>query len=740
MKSFDSIEQLEAYLVQDAKISTINPVRFINVETMDIWVKIKSILNRLSANIIRISDLCEDDDTAPNLILLKGKLRKVTRPTLVVPLSEYLRINNPIALKTFSDLLQLPYETGNGKLRIYIPVYRMKEILDNVPLDPRTNDCLLFLNTKREADYSLTIIQKDIDVKLYGNRIEGFKRYFKYWEENPDKPIILYTQNAIHYQDVVFSDAVQVIVSEYDLLISHYNMSTDIKREYGTEEQWHYLAKSMKEGESVENTLANIIGARYWNNELLRNWKQMDFHRKWTLWLWLHRVVKKGYLYEVVSSTKSVTELQEAVYTVIFSCLSKENYFQLYAERKELIKTLNFAPPKAFWEGHACLSPVEQLKTLTDCSQEEKESIFKVLPNVQQDDAINTLKYCYPTLYAYLQPMQIDSSIDTYFNDYRWQKVTNVVSNTFLQRVNEIADEKGERIFKFDSRNSVVDSLYRDDSVILFVDALGAEYIPLLKSIFDGTIIVGHCNIPSTTHYNNDFFQNRTVKKEDALDRSKHSNIEFPISIIKELDIVQSLKKRVDELLEDHSNVIIAADHGASRLSVLARNSKVKCKNGGTLYKYGRYCEDAKNDYSDIEGILPFDDFWVFANYDSFNQHGAPTNEIHGGASLEEMLVPIIQIFNAQEKDHNTIELLTPIVKMSLDKSVEIQFKLNKRLDNVIAIIDGQKVNCVFKDGIYIFKHAVSQKTEYKAKIISDVYIGEITYKVKKGISSNIDF
>lgn len=741
MKSFDSIEQLEKYLVQEKNTSTINPIRFINVETMDVWVKVKSILTHLATKSIKISDFCEDDDTAPNLILLKSKLRKLTESTLVMPVSEYLRINNSIALKTFDDLLRLPYENGAGKLRIYIPVYRMREILENVSLDPRTNDCLIFLDTQREIDYSLTIIQKDIDVTLYGNRIEGFKQYFKYWEENPDKPIILYTKNAIHYNDVVFSDAVQVIVSSYDLLVEHYRMSTEIKREYGTEEQWHFLAKSMIDEMNVENVLANLVGAKQWTNELLRNWKRFDSQRKWLLWLWMKCSLRKGYLHEVVLSTQSAEMLSDAIYTVIFDCLDREDYYNLYTERKELIKIINAIPPKVFWEKHAFLSSMDQLKTLTDCSYEEKKYIFETLPKITYDGAMNVLKYIYPALFAYLLPMRIDSNIDDYFNEYRWLKVTNEVSDSYLETVNKIALEKGERIFKFNSRNAIIDSLYDSNSIILFVDALGAEYIPILESMFDASVTVGHCNIPSTTQFNNDFFQNRTVEKNYELDRAKHSNVLYPESIIKELDLVEGLKQQVEKLLVNYGNVIIAADHGTSRLSVLARNAEFKVKDSATLYKYGRYCKDVENDYGDINGILPFDDFWVFANYDSFSQHGAPTNEIHGGASLEEMLVPVIQIFGKQNSAESiVVDLLTPTVKMSLDKMVEIHFRLNRSLKDVFALVDGKKIKCICENGVYKFKHTVSQKAEYKTKLMSDVFIGEISYKVKKGISSNIDF
>ena len=38
---FKDLESLKEYLIEDQKKATINPVRFINVETMEMWVETK---------------------------------------------------------------------------------------------------------------------------------------------------------------------------------------------------------------------------------------------------------------------------------------------------------------------------------------------------------------------------------------------------------------------------------------------------------------------------------------------------------------------------------------------------------------------------------------------------------------------------------------------------------------------------------------------------------------------------
>lgn len=745
--SFTTIEQLSEYLEKDAKKASINPVRFINVETIDMWVKVKSLLGKLATNHIKVSSFCEDDDTTPNLFILKSKIKKVTDTTLLTPISEYLRINNTIAKKIFEDFLHIEYENSNGKLRLYIPVYRMKEVLATLTLSPRTADCLIFLDTKRENDYSLTIVQSEIQVDIDGNRINGFRNYFRYWEENPDKPIILYTQNAIHYQDVVFSDDVRVVISSYDLLNCHYNLPSVLKENYGTEAQWNKLAIDYRKTKEINSTLATILDVSKFSIELFSKWKTGKEDTKWLIWLWAKYQIKEGYLFEVLNKTDRYTDFIDAVYTTIINFIGSNNFNSYYEERNNLIDILDYVPTSKFWEQFYRLGNKDRLKVLTNKTKKEKEEIILAIKNDGNNQDVNELRGKYDLLVNYLEPMNVDDLIDDYFNQYRWLKVQDRITPEFLELVNTYAAEKGMRIFHFDSRNSIVNKLYDEKSIILFVDAMGLEYLPLLRTFFPCEYKVGYCNMPSTTSHNNDFFKNKNNKTIYTLDEQKHSNIKFPESIINELEIVESIVKEVEVLLVDYEKVIIAADHGTSRLAVLGKGKDYLAKDSSEKYKYGRYCADAEASYDNIPGIIPNDNYWIFANYDRFSQHGAPIDEIHGGASLEEMLVPVICIYkntNTSESVHKRkqiiITLLTPSVKVSLDKTVTVKFKLDDNLDSVVAVVNNERIKCEHEGDVYYFNHKVGQANKYTAKIVSDGLIGEIKYSVIKGISSNIDF
>ena len=126
---FKDLESLKEYLIEDQKKATINPVRFINVETMEMWVETKKIVLSLCDRSLFLSDFCESDDTTPNIRRITSKLKSFDKTTLVAPLSEYLRIKPEVAQSTILKLLSTEYSNNdNGKTRIYFLHSIHKEI------------------------------------------------------------------------------------------------------------------------------------------------------------------------------------------------------------------------------------------------------------------------------------------------------------------------------------------------------------------------------------------------------------------------------------------------------------------------------------------------------------------------------------------------------------------------------------------------------------------------------------
>ena len=86
---------------------------------------------------------------------------------------------------------------------------------------------------------------------------------------------------------------------------------------------------------------------------------------------------------------------------------------------------------------------------------------------------------------------------------------------------------------------------------------------------------------------------------------------------------------------------VIASDHGASRLAVIHRQEE-KYETDTKGEHSGRCCK--KFDDYDLPYAIPEGDYLVLADYGRFKGSRAANVEVHGGASLEEVVIPIISL------------------------------------------------------------------------------------------------
>jgi len=125
----------------------------------------------------------------------------------------------------------------------------------------------------------------------------------------------------------------------------------------------------------------------------------------------------------------------------------------------------------------------------------------------------------------------------------------------------------------------------------------------------------------------------------------------LPIHLAKELDIISGvIEKAATKLaLRQYKRFLIVSDHGASRLAVLRRKEE-------------QYETDTKGEHSgrccklfepyDLPFAAEENGYLVLADYGRFKGSRAANVEVHGGASLEEVVVPIIEL-TTERQQHN---------------------------------------------------------------------------------------
>lgn len=766
---FKDLNALKAYLKQDSSRFSLNPVRFINVDSMAMWVEVKNYLFSLADETMCLSSFCEEDDTTPNINRVHSKLKNISKNQLVSPLSEYLRIIPDQAETVIQKFIKSEYPNNDkGRLRIYFLMYRMKSLLKTLPSDdPRTKDCIVFYETNEESDYKLTIIQKELNVQLNGNEINGFKRYLQYWEANPDKPIILHTGNAIHFEKNHFFDNVFVIVSSYDLIKHRFNLPSGICEEFGTHVEWNELAKLIiKEGD-FENACCSAFSINKYSYNLFERWNVLSAFHKWLLWIWTRLQPSGNYLIECAKISSSPANIVDCIYCNIINKLHHSNYDNFYNERRNVLLMLGTVPTDLFWNQISSLNTLDALLCLTNLTDIERKTIFSLISKYSYEEravVFSVIKQIYPELYFYLHNEQqfnysnLSNSHYQYFDEYKWLKVTDTISEDFVAKVRRIAMEKGSAVFKSQSRNYYVSKYYDSNTSILFVDGMGIEYIDYLAHLFADidedkytvNFAYGYCNLPSITEINKDFMNGRKTIEPPVrdLDELKHANNVHPESIIKQLSILDGLKSRVlSSLVGATKRILIVADHGTSRLAVKVRNSvydNVYPRPADTtIYKYGRFC-NGKEDESKYPTAINYDDKLIFADYSRFIQNGAPIDEIHGGASLEEWLVPVVVVSRNDEQVGDVA--VTPIktnYKPELGtKQVTVLFKISGDERHAVnAKIRGQSYLCNYNQGIYSFCFVPAKDDKnINVKIIDNGILGQFDIKVEQGIQKNTKF
>lgn len=767
MNRFTSIDELRVFLRKDRNEVSLCPVRFINVDSMEMWVYVKKLLLSMSKRHICLSSFCSQDDTTPNMRRFATNIKNITASVCVSPLSEFLRVNPDIAKSTIKDILAREYPgNSDGKLRIYIPMYRMKSILQTFPnSDPRKKDCILMLTTGEDTDYSLTVIQNNLQVSIVGNEISGFKQYLQYWEQNPDKPLILHTENAIHYSNRVFFDNVRVIVTAFDLLSAYYHLPTMYCEADGTDKLWNQLAQIVSSEQTFENACCHEFLINKYSSRLFEKWSSFNWFQKWLLWLWARAKQPTGYLGQCINNSKCVDEFVELIYTQITNLVGNAHFGNLYAERKDLIKKMQVDVPSSFWSATNRFAILDRLRILSDNTASEREAIFNLLkeiPGADRSEAISILKSSYSSLGIYLDSSEegfiedLPDDISDYFTQYRWYKAANVLPVEFIDQVKLFASQKGAPVYALKSRNLIVSEEYDENTAIIFSDGLGVEYVNYLCTILsslknDGYTIrprAGYCNLPSTTAINKDFLNGRRVAVEllDP-DEMKHGSNPYPKTIENELSFLDSLKEKIKTVFSPSiSRVILTTDHGTSRMAVLVRltesDLKVPAK-GHAIYKYGRYCEGT--DMADeLPTAIEYNGKLIFADYTRFEQKGAPIDETHGGASMEEWIVPVIVIEKGVERKAKlSISIIPPVGELrpdSMTKAVTVKFALESYDNNDVSVrIHGKKIVCKKTDTHYEFKYLpIKEESEIEAIVYAgSTNIGKFKFFIKQGISQN---
>lgn len=545
------------------------------------------------------------------------------------------------------------------------------------------------------------------------------------------------------------------------------SLTTQLKPEYGRPEQWQAALNEVSNAGSWEKYICSAIGAADNLVAQFSKFRTSDEYAKWLYFIGikLFGAGKNNCLKAASEHCENVSQLIREIYRSILVLDSASGDFpQFYSERKALLAELTDSDDEAV--DFCSILRAEKsnpLPYLTDCTQIERETIIKVLAdkgtqeNRQETEA--ALKYVFPKLYSYMQPYNFGNpTLNEYFSQYKYQKLINRIFPEFEQTVAEQSKLREHNLI-LKPRSEVVEKLDKTNSCLYFVDALGAEYLGYIMQKcaeikLAADIQVCRCELPSLTCCNKDFaeaFEEARAKvfSIKKLDEIKHHGEEsfdytqnkYPTHLIKELDIITEVLNSARTNLKrgDYARAYIISDHGASRLAVIKENTlNIDVNSKGT--HSGRVCAYT-DDVSEIPCATAAGDYYVIANYDRFKGGRAANVEVHGGAALEELTVPVICLTIAPENIE--ITMLTQEITISFRKKAEVRFFSSTRLNDASLLVDGNYYAAEYDGSAY----TVKMPDIKKARVYSaDVYSGStciahgMTFTVKKEGASEKEF
>ncbi|MDD3663501.1 MAG: BREX-4 system phosphatase PglZ, partial [Candidatus Pacebacteria bacterium] len=629
---------------------------------------------------IKVSDYCIGPDKDPDVGKLEEDLRAYEGSCLLLGLGDYIA-SKGVAGKN----LLTPYKTMilrlGSQVVVLLPPQMYSIVKEVISTDVRTS-CRIVLPKNTPE-----IVVRDSNEFIY-----GIKAYLDACEKGE---LIGKVKTERKISNVVIISP----ESAFDELRYRFpSVFSKLSIFNGTSDNWGTLLTEINN--SKKNIHQYLAGQEFQSKEyiFLKHAKSSDY-KSWLFFIWL-KLQSNGqnYLDLVVSKSNTLGDLFEAAKTAILDIdVSDSKFFKFYEQRKTLLKDCSDADMANFIP-RIHIRGAKRIAYLTDNTKVEKQAIIVSLGEGAEADYI---KITYPDLYAYLRDYHFDNErLTAYFAAYKKCKVYNKIDAEFEKNVADNAVNRPYNILP--SRTSAFSSFKPDNTLLIFLDAMGAEFLGFIKEVCAELKLrfvprIARANLPTTTTLNREFFDDWPGNKEipiKDLDELKHhpergydyNKSPYPIHLSEELDVVRTALERAAINLQsgEYRKVIIASDHGASRLAVISPDVQIDCSTCMPKSS-GRYCQG--DSLPVAENIAVENGYAVLADYSRFSGSRAASVEVHGGATLEEVIVPIIELTLVDSNIQVTLE--NSLIEISFNKTPELILMIMPECDAITVSING---------------------------------------------------
>ena len=640
------------------------------------------IISRLESNpeikCRRVSDACHGD-MLPDIDSVLDSLSGEGNFALI-GLSQYLMLRSFADLESYMS--QLVSMCVHGRLIILL--FHCEHLLQQLEKkDLRFTNRIFCINGISSCLPQISVVNRVLSFAPHNgcHKIQGLLiKLESITEDELNKQPIITVETGFHAG--LFQHAMFTVSDGNDIFLALKKVYPEIsgcERSYGTEEQWVFLFEQLKAAKSLANTISiHIAPLGALSSKIGEVAQDGDSNKQWLLWLGLKLYGTKNdaYLQRVLKRSKTVDDFEECLTMVLLEIQKDDDEFPaMYACRKRILDSLpENLPLISLYCQRTGRYEKDAVYYLTDSTEEEEHEFLRCLSIYEYSEVelLQITRFSFPEVYKYLEPFRFSpanmqlpgndaglrAEITKYFQDYKQQKLTNRIWPNFMEQVVRYAEERPYN--KLQARSTLAAKMDRKGAQLFFFDALGVEYLSYILAKCEqygliAEILVGVCQLPSITCENKDFipFFAKGFKTIDSLDKLKHHSQIFdyqqckePIHLFRELEIIDEQVRQIRSRLIQgvFEKAIIISDHGASRLAVISNrqsNSTIQLDEKGE--HSGRCCPISSDPGIPFAAYTP-NGYVVLANYDRFKGGRLANVEVHGGATLEEVVVPLIII------------------------------------------------------------------------------------------------
>ena len=712
------------------------------------------VLSELSQNgviVDRISQFCPKEDKFPDIDDVIDHFRTLDmdyrqNKHVLTGLGEFLALRGSV---TTEKTLRRLNSTTLGTARVILLLRCVTQQVNKLALEERriSEQGRVYISGNAFSSVSVTCVK----YAVWENGVSGIKGLLRNFEDGLSGR--MYVNSSLDYSGSLIPVA---HIDTAFAALNHAVPGMKLSENLGTEEQWDRLYQEIvKCNSSLDNVFSRYGFEADSEDELYENCSGLEY-RNWLFFVFLKlnaEYIQNAYLKYVVLHTDSFDCLKSNILTTIVAISRDDPLFdRFYFERKRLVRSFPESDIALFVHENS-VDPMESIYRFTDNTRMEREAILNWIAQHGYIDAVKTV---YPALGHYLQSFVYDCGaltefVTTYFKEYRMQKVTNQISPEFLLQVKKNAEELPYT--RLESRDSAVLRISEKDSAFLYwIDALGIEYLPYITFLAKKKGLSIHTDItyaelPTITSINKGFYDRwpgPKKQKESQLDDIKHKKAggffyepgQAAIHLSEELNVIERAINTAATQLAMHTckSFVIASDHGASRLAVI-HHQEEKYETDTKGEHSGRCCKDFPE--ADLPYAIRENGYLVLGDYGRFKNSRAANVEVHGGASLEEVIVPVI-VLSLKKQNDLTVKLLNEkAIFCDRHEGTSMQLYISdvENGDNIGVVINEKRYTASAVDSSHFL---VSLKDIKRAKknVIAEIYdgddlIGTVTFDIK---------